>query len=245
MMLHGIDISAWNGNIDILKYHPDFVIIRAGYGIRHKDDYLDRNIKECRRLGIPFGLYWFSEALTPDQADEEADFFLHLIRNLEIDCGVWFDMEDSTWKSNNGFVKTKESISDICYRWCDRVERAGYYTGIYCSESWLQYMDERLNRFDRWVANWSNGKEYGRKYGTMFQYTDRLGGNVLDGDVCYVPLSTYKIERTEDKYDKLVSELAERALDGEFGNGIDRVNALGPIYDDVQERINQIIGGGI
>lgn len=245
-MLYGIDVSEHNGNIDFTKYKPQFVIIRAGYGIRHTDEKFMRNVTECQKLGIPYGVYWFSEALTPEQASEEADYFLDLVYSIRIDCGAWLDLEDSTWKSKNGWRKTEKNLSDIAFTWCDKVEKAGYYTGIYCSKSWLAYLDYRLDRFDKWVAWWNHSKTT-QNLGTMMQYTDQLGGNNMDGNVCYVDLKTYQNGQAPvkvSKYEALLNELASRVAAGEFGNGSERRQNLGPIYDDVQNRVNLLYGGG-
>lgn len=245
-MKYGIDVSEHNGNIDFTKYKPDFVIIRAGYGIRHTDKKFMRNVKECQRLGIPYGVYWFSEALTPEQAKEEADYFLDLVYSVRIDCGVWFDMEDSTWKNQHNFKKTEKNISDICETWCSIVEDAGYYTGIYCSQSWLCYLSSRCDRFDKWVAWWGHAKNT-QQLGSMMQYTDKLGGADLDGNVCYVDLSVYQIGQAPvslSKYEALVNELVNRVMSGEFGEGEERKANLGAIYEDVQKQINLLYGGG-
>ena len=245
-MKYGIDISEHNGNIDLTKYKPEFVIIRAGYGIRHTDKKFMRNVKECQRLKIPYGVYWFSEALSADQAAQEAEYFLNLIYSIKIDCGVWFDLEDSTYKTNNNWKKTEKNLSDIAFTWCDSVEKAGYYTGIYCSQSWLPYLDKRCDRFDKWVASWGHEKNT-MALGSMLQYTDKLGGANLDGDVCYYDLSVYQIGQqpvSVSKYEALVNELANRVMNGEFGSGEERKKNLGPIYEDVQNQVNLLYGGG-
>lgn len=244
-MKFGIDISEWNGNIDIQKYHPDFVIIRAGYGIRHTDKCFMRNVKECQKLNIPYGVYWFSEALDADQAEEEADYFLELMYGIKVDCGVWFDLEDSTWKTNHGWKKTEKNLTDIAVRWCEIVEDAGYYTGIYCSQSWLCYLSSRADRFDKWVAWWGHAKNT-QNLGTMMQYTDKIGGQNLDGNVCYVDLSGYQKNQLPvkvSKHEALITELANRTASGEFGNGQERIDALGALYPEVQAMVNLLYGG--
>lgn len=239
-MKYGIDISEWNGEIDLATLKPEFVIIRAGYGIKHTDKMFKRNVKECERLNIPYGLYWFSEALNTEEAEEEALYFLSLADKCNVSVGCWFDMEDSPYKTKNGFRKTATNITAICERFCDIVEMSGYYTGIYCSKYWYDtYI--RTKRFDIWLAWW--GANFDTKnVGSLLQYTDKLNGAVLDGDVCYTDLARFK-KSGNDKHRKLIDELANRTLDGEFGNGEERKKTLGVIYSEVQERVNEKIYG--
>ena len=100
-MQYGIDISEHNGEIDITPYVGQFVIIRAAWGT-NEDKMFRRNVAECQRLGIPFGVYLYSYALSAPQARSEADFLLDLINGLPINVGVWFDMEDADgYKANH------------------------------------------------------------------------------------------------------------------------------------------------
>ena len=91
---YGIDISSWQGDIDLEKLNPGFVIIRAGCG-KNRDSKAIRNMDLCEKLGIPYGVYWYSYALTVEAAREEARLCLSMIEGRRIDVGVWFDMEDA------------------------------------------------------------------------------------------------------------------------------------------------------
>ena len=75
MYKKGIDVSRWQGTIDWEKVKADgveFAMLRAGYGQGNIDAQFERNAGECTRLGIPFGVYWFSYAYTPAMARREA-----------------------------------------------------------------------------------------------------------------------------------------------------------------------------
>ena len=168
MATRGIDISDYQGNIDLeaLKNEIDFVIIRVGYGTKGKiDSKFKRNADLCEELGIPYGFYWYSYALDLDGAEKEADAFISAIEPYNPTMGCWFDMEDADgYKKKNGMPSNQE-LQDICYRFCEKVEDAGYYTGIYASYSWLknQLAGDTLDRFDKWVAYWptKGGKQKG------------------------------------------------------------------------------------
>lgn len=248
MGMYGIDVSSWQGDFNFSPYKNHFVIIRAGYGSATMDSRFLQNVEKCEKLGIPYGLYWFSEAVNAEQSKNEALAFLELAKKCKnIKMGVWLDLEDSSFK-NKFKWKSRDNISAIAKSWCSIVENAGYYTGIYCSKSWLSYLDASCDKYDKWVASWGtnngNVNDNTSRYGTIIQYTSKLNGKSLDGDYCYVDISRYskkgKEETKTKTYNDLVNELAKRVKAGEFGNGETRKQALGPIYNDVQKVVNKM-----
>ena len=164
----GIDIAEHQGNINLsaLKDQIDFVIIRVGYGVSGSiDSKFRRNADLCNQLGIPYGFYWYSYALDVSGAQKEADNFLNAISGYNPTYGCWFDMEDADgYKARNG-MPSNETLQNMCYEFCDKVEKAGYYSGVYASQSWFknQLAGSKLDRFDKWVAQWptSGGKQRG------------------------------------------------------------------------------------
>lgn len=198
-MLYGIDISEHNGDISLEGY--DFVIIRAGYDIT-ADRWFEANCMKAERAGIPYGVYWYSYALTPASAVEEADACLKTISGHDIRCGVWFDMEDAdAYKQKHGWKRTKENISAICNAFCQKIENAGYYTGIYASYSWLTGSGQVIDcpKYDKWVAHYgtnNDGKQHGdySGLGSIHQYTS----NPIDKDCMYGSIERYTM--TEKKY---------------------------------------------
>ena len=77
--MYGIDISEHNGNIDLTPYRGQFVIIRCGWGHFQEDKLFKRNVAECKRLGIPFGIYHYSYALNVAEARQEASAVIKYI----------------------------------------------------------------------------------------------------------------------------------------------------------------------
>ena len=196
MGMYGIDISEHNGAISLAEYRDQFVMIRAGWGwsTAQQDKMFERNVRECVRLKIPFGVYWYSYATNMEQAGLEADTILAVIRPYRdvISMGVWVDQEDADgWKKRNGFVMDREHISAITAMMCERIEQDGWYTGIYCSYSWLGYLAPACDRYDKWVAHWGTNDGTRQKdmsmYGSLHQFTD----TPLDRDYCYVSLSRF------------------------------------------------------
>lgn len=240
MARYGIDISEHNGNIDLSKYKDQFVIIRAGWGLGHLDKKYRRNVRECERLGIKFGVYWYSYALDDRTAEKEAVSFIDIIKGDNVQLGAWLDMEDADgWKKRNGWSPTKRGVSDIVVRFCSKVEEAGFYTGVYLSYSWLQYLDNNTIPFDRWVAHWgtNDGGMHGdyKKYGSIHQYTSIP----LDKDYFYK--ESYLNPGDKTKPVKTTDELVKEVLKGKYGTGDERKKKLGRRYDEVQRRVNEVL----
>lgn len=245
--MYGIDISKHNGNINLEPYKGQFVIIRVGYGHFHLDEKFERNVAECKRLGIPFGVYHYSYALNEADAEAEARGVLNAISKYknDIKVGVWFDMEDADgYKKKHGFKFSNSTIAPICFKFCKMIEDAGYYSGIYTSSSWLDYVKGLNDRFDKWVANW--GKNDGTQhtntsqYGTIQQYTSRP----LDKNIMYADLSRYSRGNTTQvkPQPKPIDQIADEVIAGQWGNGSDRKKRLtdaGYNYDAVQKAVNQ------
>ena len=185
MAKRGIDISEHQKDINLaaLKNQIDFVIIRVGYGVSGTiDKKFKRNADLCVELGIPMGFYWYSYALDELGARNEAEAFLKAIEPYTPEYGCWFDMEDADGYKKKKGMPSDETLVEMCYAFCETVENAGYYAGVYASGSWFkrQLSGPRLNRFDKWVAQWptSDGKQKGlkveadtRKNLSMWQFT--------------------------------------------------------------------------
>ena len=192
--MYGIDISSWQGDIDLTPYKNKFVIIRVLAGTK-LDNKAKRNMDECTRLKIPFGVYCYSYALTVDQAKAEAKKMLEVIKGYNIRVGVWFDMEDADkYKEKHNFTFSKSHISAICNAFCEIIENAGYYAGIYANYSWFKnYIN--CPKYDKWVASWgtNNGKQNTNTsdMGSIQQYTSKP----LDKDRMYVPLKTFEVKK--------------------------------------------------
>ena len=240
---YGIDISEHNGNIDLTPYK--YVIIRAGWGLGHVDKKFYRNVKECDRLGIKYGVYWYSYALDNMTARKEVQHFIDTIKGCNVQLGAWLEMEDADgWKKKNGWTPEKRCVSDITITYCSALEAAGYYAGVYLSYSWLQYLDSNTARYDRWIAHWgsNDGKRHGdyKAYGSIHQFTSKP----LDRDYFYK--SVYKNPGAKEKPAKTkpakdIDTMALGVLFGDYGNGEQRRKRLGADYARVQARVNEIL----
>ena len=133
MAKRGIDISSWQGDIDLPTLRNngvDFVIIRVGYGVSGSiDPKFRRNADLCVANGIPFGFYWYSYALNVDGARQEARNCLNAIEPYKdtYSYGVWFDMEDADGYKRKYGMPSNQTLREMCAAFCETVEAEGYY----------------------------------------------------------------------------------------------------------------------
>jgi GH25 family lysozyme M1 (1,4-beta-N-acetylmuramidase) len=157
----GIDVSKWQGDIDWEKAKADgveFVMIRAGYGQNNIDEKFKRNADECTRLGIPFGIYWFSYAYTVDMAVREAQYAVEAVKPYKLAYPIAFDFEyDSVdYATKKGVTISKTLASAMTRAFCEQVEAAGYIPMVYANLDYLsRYFDANIpNEYDVWLAQW-------------------------------------------------------------------------------------------
>ena len=191
-----IDVSGWQGDIDWAKAKADGVegaIIRLGYGEgNNADKKAQRNISECKRLGIPFGIYWYSYADTPALAKEEGVDVVAKLKQFGVNPSdlaypVYYDLEKWTWEGHQ--PPTDPNVyNNIVNNWYSALQSAGYKNlGVYSYTSYLQGPLKHVDIYAKttWVA------QYGARMGfdsfptnsRGWQYTssgkvDGISGNV-------------------------------------------------------------------
>lgn len=165
-----IDVSGWQGDIDWAKAKADGVegvIIRLGYGEgNNADKKAQRNISECKRLGIPFGIYWYSYADTPSIAKGEGADVVAKLKQFGVNASdlaypVYYDLEKWTWKGHQ--PPTDPNVyNDIVNNWYSALQSAGYKNlGVYSYTSYLQGPLKHVDIYAKttWVA------QYGARMG--------------------------------------------------------------------------------
>ena len=194
----GIDVSHHQGviNWDAVKAAGiDFAIIRCGYGMNlteQDDRQWSRNVSECERLGIPYGVYFYSYAMTADMAVEEGAHAVRLLEGHNPDLPVFYDLEE-----NSQLVLGSGRLAEIARIFCDIVSSKGYEVGVYASLNWWQYYltDAVFENWYRWVAEWRSSCHYNGRY-EMWQYTDQgtISGinGYVDMDYWYAELPNKK-----------------------------------------------------
>jgi GH25 family lysozyme M1 (1,4-beta-N-acetylmuramidase) len=191
-----IDVSHHNGVIDWAKVKAagiDGAVIRAGYGkaLSQKDKCFDANIKGCEQVGMPYGIYWYSYAKTPAEARKEAAVCLKIIKNCKPLYPIYFDIEDGCQ-----IPLSKKMCTDIAAAFCDCIEDAGYFAGVYSFDSFFASNLEKTipERFTAWVARVGNQKPTHCKSYAIHQYswTEKVPGIIGDVDMnlCYKDFPT-------------------------------------------------------
>ena len=180
----GIDVSKWQGNIDwnTVKNSSgiQFAIIRVGFGnnqYNQDDTYAEYNMSECERLGIPYGVYLYSYAMSENEAYSEVAHIKRMLNGRKPPMGVYIDVEASSYYSENGLDYTSASgrrrITDYVKIILQGISSlgcsAGYYANVFYNENVL-YKNE-LSGY-RWIAGYGDYEDYCKNNGAlMWQYT--------------------------------------------------------------------------
>lgn len=201
-MFNGIDVSRHQGDIDwdSVNPHIDFSMIRAGFGKNNIDAKARRNVSECERLGIPYGLYWFSYALHPEMAKKEAEYLIEFIGEHKPEYPIVYDFEYDTvtHATKNGVSINRQLVLDCTEEFCRTLEEHGFYAMFYTNQDYYQryYQASKVaEKYDMWYARYSQSA--GRKV-TLWQYSDK---GKLPGISGYVDL-----DKTERDYPLIITK---------------------------------------
>ena len=181
----GIDVSTYQGTIDwaTVAEHIDFAILRCGYGddlVNQDDKMWKYNADECTRLGIPFGVYIYSYALSDSEAVSEAQHVLRLVEGYDPQLPIYLDLEDN-------LILKHCTTADILRQtkiFCEIIEEAGYEVGIYANYNWwTTYLTSpEYDQWDRWIAHYTSAAGYSKEY-TIWQYTSSGRVEGITGNV--------------------------------------------------------------
>ena len=194
----GVDISSHQESVDwnALAASPvDFVILRAGYrgygdGSVNIDPYFAENIAAARNAGLGVGVYFFSQALTPEEAEEEARTVLAQLAHYQIDYHIYYDWEPISDESARTSTISATEITSCAQHFCQVIEQAGYRAGVYfnldIALSYYHLTD--LMDYEFWLAEYQDTPSYPFAFG-MWQYTNQgsvpgVSGNV-DINLCF------------------------------------------------------------
>lgn len=180
----GADMSYHQDKVDWdkIKNGPlEFVMLRCGYrgyteGGLVVDEKFKSYAKACNERGINLGVYFFTQAITEEEAIEEADFVIDLLKDYKIQYPVALDTElvnDDDARTNKADL-SKDDLSKICIAFCERIREAGYYPIIYASENWMRRRLnlEMLTDYDFWAAQYLEENDFLYDF-TIWQYTEK------------------------------------------------------------------------
>ncbi len=186
--VNGIDVSHHNGKIHwkTVRDSIDFAIVRVGArgyvnGNIIEDRTAEANLKGANKAGVPIGAYFYTQAVTPEEAEEEAKYVLKVIKGYDVSLPVFIDFEYAYNKKGEISGRlykanlTKEENTEIINAFCRVIEKAGYQSGVYAStyiyESHLVLDDLNKDCFI-WVADYNKNISYKGKY-DIWQYSDK------------------------------------------------------------------------
>ena len=164
---YGIDVSSFQGEIDwnaVADDNIDFAMVRVGFrgtgtGSLNTDKYYEQNIRGAMRAGLETGVYFFAQAVTVEEAIEEADYVISLLDGLDINGPVAYDweMHDSTYRV---YGTSPEMATACAVAFCERIKDAGYtpmvYGGTYVT--YMKYDQGALADYRSWYPEYKSEK---------------------------------------------------------------------------------------
>ena len=171
----GIDVSEHNGTIDwqsVKDAGIDFAILRVGFAGDTSggrlDNYFRRNVSECERLGIPYGVYLYSYARNEDEAQAEARLMLSALKGHSPTLPVYYDLEEQKTNADGSPKWTPfndpSKLASIAKTFCGQIAAAGYKPGIYANVNWFKnYLTDPCFLSSGWSI-WTAQSWYGGRY---------------------------------------------------------------------------------
>ena len=170
----GVDVSHHQGIIDWERVREDgveFAILRIGFrgytvGNIKPDESFARNYVEARQAGLKLGVYFYSQALSLDEARQEAAWVLQMLDGVELELPVFYDWEVSEEGRTAG--KANSAVTDYALAFCQAISEGGYSTGVYFNQEYGYTIMklERLKDYDFWIAEYQPYQSF--RYHTAF-----------------------------------------------------------------------------
>lgn len=204
-LTYGIDVSKWQGKIDwkaVADAGIEFAMIRAGYrtdgnGTILEDDYARYNLQEAQKAGIKTGVYFFSTAVSKEEARQEASWLVSLIESYRITYPVVYNCEDFTDPDSRMYGLTRTERTDNAIAFLEQVKQQGYIPMFYASSGEMdnssQWDTQKLSsRYKIWVAQYAGSSYSSGMKSTysgshaMWQYTNK---GIVKGIKGYVDMN--------------------------------------------------------
>lgn len=188
----GIDVSRYQGEIDwkdVASDGVEYAFVRAGSrgsteGKIVEDATFEDNMEGAIDNGIETGVYFFTQATTPEEAVEEAEFVLELIEDYDVTYPVVYDIEEVTSDSARTRDLTKQEYTENCIAFCETIKAAGYTPMIYGNlKSFMIMLDmTQLEEYEKWFAYYSDEVYFPYEFG-IWQYSSEGSVKGIEGDV--------------------------------------------------------------
>lgn len=193
--LNGVDVSDHQEEIDWARVKADgidFAILRLGYrgyteGNLRLDERFEENYRGAKEAGLLVGVYFYSQAISQEEAWEEAEFVLEVLGNRELDLPVFYDWEEVATGRTGGYATS--AVGDYALDFCRAVTEGGYLAGNYFNQRYgysIMHL-ESMTEYPFWLAEYSSYQSFGFQV-AFWQYT---GQGTVDGIQTQVDLDLY------------------------------------------------------
>ena len=177
----GIDVSSHQKSIDwaaVKNSGVKFAMIQIGYrgyetGALMDDAYFEENIQGAIENGIDVGVYFFSQAVSAEEARAEADFVLERVKKYKLQLPIVFDLEEVSNATDRVENTTSEERTQAAVTFMNHIKNAGYQAMVYSSSQLFETVFEinYLHDYDFWVADYSSAPNFSYHF-SIWQYTD-------------------------------------------------------------------------
>lgn len=256
MQKFGIDISVWQRGINLESAKNEgveFVIIRAMYG-NAKDVEFDTFYEQAKKVGLDVGVYQWGRAVNVAQAREEAKLLIDkCLKGKSFEYPIYYDVEDKLML-NLGV----DEVTNIVKAWAEVLEEEGYFAGVYTNQNTFENEvngRELEKLYTQWRAKWTTIDN--KPNVPMWQFggetnlirSNKIAGYVCDQNYCYIDFPTIIKENSFNGFgerynNKTITELVHEVINGKWGNGNIRKQALteaGYNYQEIQNEVNKLL----
>ncbi len=188
----GIDVSRYQDKIDweeVAEDEVDYAFIRLGIrgyteGEILEDETFETNISGALKNDIDVGVYFFTQAMSEEEAEEEAEFVIESIAPYKVTYPVVIDVEAVTSTNARGNDLTSAERTKYCITFCEKIKEAGYTPMIYGNlKTFMLLLDiEELEEYDKWFAYYDDMYYFPYDF-KIWQYTNKGKVSGIKGDV--------------------------------------------------------------
>lgn len=235
-----IDISQHNGNINFEELKNNGiknVIIRVGWIGNKQNHTLDtkfeENYKKAKENGFKVGFYVYSYCKSVETLRQGVNWLLEKIDTKQNEIGVFLDLEDETIQEIG-----RQNLTDQAKQFCEIIKNSGYIAGIYANKYWFEHLLDikQLLNYKIWLAEWNKKDNYSVTFRVdIWQYgqTEIKGINgQVDINYIYYGTNTIFVD---------IEQIAKDVINGKYGNGQERKEKLGNLYEQVQHKVNEML----
>ena len=221
----GIDVSEHQGAVDwaaVAESGVEFAILRAGYrgygeaGVLRRDEFFQYNVNGAAENGIEMGVYFFSQAVSVEEAEEEAEFLLDILSVYTVEAfslPVYFDWEAIFQDDARTDGLDGETITDCAAAFCKKIAEAGYTAGVYLYRNlgYFSYDLSRLTDYELWVGAVGDWPDFYYAHALwQYSYTGAVPGIDAATDLDFwfveqaVPAANGSVETGEEETPALI-----------------------------------------